>query len=132
MINLFNPKWNLQLTDFDWDNEIRGTKKNNTLQGRDSNDLIKGRKGDDNLDGGYGHDVLRGGKGDDNLDGGYGHDVLGQFLCIAAARHDRWHGLFRCRALEYCNGWSASGGRVVQNATSGRASSYGFLGLVPR
>ena len=76
MINLFNPNWNLKLTDFDWDNEIRGTKKNNTLQGRDSNDLIKGRKGDDNLDGGYGHDVLRGGKGDDNLVGGYGHDVL--------------------------------------------------------
>ena len=76
MIDRFYPNWNLKLTDFDWNNEIRGTKKNNNLQGGNSNDLIKGRKGDDKLFGGYGHDVLKGGKGNDKLFGGYGHDVL--------------------------------------------------------
>ncbi len=76
MIALFSSDLYLDILDINLDNEILGSKNNDTLKGTNNNDLIKGRKGDDSLDGGEGNDCLKAGKGNDTLDGGYGNDIL--------------------------------------------------------
>lgn len=54
----------------------KGTKGNDTLDGKNTADLLYGFDGDDYLNGSGGHDVLVGGLGNDVLDGGFGDDKL--------------------------------------------------------
>ncbi|ELR98770.1 pre-peptidase C-terminal domain-containing protein [Gloeocapsa sp. PCC 73106] len=62
---------------------IRGSDRNNDIEGTDASDLIQagsgrdllvGLNGDDTLDGGRGRDTLNGGNGDDSLTGGRSRD----------------------------------------------------------
>lgn len=58
---------------------IRGSFKNNYLDGGDGNDTIHGLFGDDQIVGGAGNDLIYGGGGRDIIDGGYGDDrIFGQ------------------------------------------------------
>lgn len=58
------------------ENEIEGSKGNDSLVGTAGADSIDGEKGDDTLDGGAGNDTLDGGKGDDLIYGGDGADLF--------------------------------------------------------
>jgi Ca2+-binding RTX toxin-like protein len=61
----------------DWKNdELKGTKKNDYLDGRGGNDTIYGNEGNDALIGGKGNDKLYGGDSSDILVGGKGEDKL--------------------------------------------------------
>lgn len=46
------------------------------LKGTARNDMLNGKDGNDYMEGGCGHDTLSGGKGDDMLVGGKGRDLL--------------------------------------------------------
>lgn len=56
--------------------EIRGTRRNDTLRGSGQADRIVGLQGDDTLRGFNGNDALVGGTEDDTLEGGNGNDVV--------------------------------------------------------
>jgi Ca2+-binding RTX toxin-like protein len=56
--------------------KIRGTNRNDDLDGRNGNDKIVGLGGNDELDGNGGNDKLRGNAGNDELDGDGGNDTL--------------------------------------------------------
>lgn len=58
------------------DDTIDGGLGNDGLDGGEGNDNLSGGEGNDALDGGLGNDALDGGIGNDNLDGGLGDDTL--------------------------------------------------------
>jgi len=55
---------------------IKGTAKNDVLNGRDRNETFKGRAGDDRIKGRGGNDSIYGNNGDDSLFGDAGNDRL--------------------------------------------------------
>ncbi|NEP81776.1 MAG: calcium-binding protein [Okeania sp. SIO3B3] len=57
-------------------NNLRGTNRDERLDGRGGNDNLIARGGNDILIGGNGRDRLNGGAGNDDLDGGTGNDTL--------------------------------------------------------
>ena len=56
--------------------EIKGTKGDDVIDGGIGHDTLDGDKGADTLNGGTGNDILIGGKGNDQLSGGTGRDEL--------------------------------------------------------
>ena len=59
-----------------FNDDLRGTNLDNTLEGLAGNDKLNGRGGNDTLAGGSGNDTLIGGSGSDTLIGGGGADVF--------------------------------------------------------
>ncbi len=56
--------------------KIRGTSRDDTLNGSARAEELRGEGGNDTINGGDGNDQLRGGKGDDALNGDAGNDRL--------------------------------------------------------
>jgi Ca2+-binding RTX toxin-like protein len=75
-------------------NEIRGTNRNDRLNGTAGDDRIRGDRGNDTLNGGGGNDVVLGEKGNDVLNGGAGNDRLkgsyGDDMLTGGAGRDRF------------------------------------------
>lgn len=66
---------------------IRGSGRDDRLNGTDDADVIKGLGGDDRIDGDDGSDLLNGGAGDDRIEGDDGHDRI-----IGGSGNDRLEG----------------------------------------
>ena len=60
----------------DLNNKLKGTNKDDILDGKGGNDKLIGKDGDDELIGGEGKDKLNAGKGDDELRGDAGKDLV--------------------------------------------------------
>lgn len=56
--------------------DVRGTRWDDSISTGNGNDVVRGLRGDDQLDGGNGKDILHGAKGNDILTGGNGKDVF--------------------------------------------------------
>ncbi len=56
--------------------KLEGGRGNDTVKGGFGKDTVYGAEGDDLLKGGFGADVLNGDEGDDTLKGGFGPDIL--------------------------------------------------------
>ena len=57
-------------------NKLRGTNRNDDIEGRGGNDRLYGLDGNDDLEGGNGNDILDGGAGRNDLEGGLGNDIF--------------------------------------------------------
>lgn len=57
-------------------NKLRGTNRNDDIEGRGGNDTLLGLGGNDDLEGGSGNDILDGGAGRNDLEGGLGDDIF--------------------------------------------------------
>ena len=60
----------------DKSNTLRGTNRNDDIEGRGGSDRLFGLAGNDDLEGGNGNDILDGGSDRNDLEGGLGNDVF--------------------------------------------------------